>query len=98
MSNRIENIFISRPNKGNIETEAEIPNNPKKAGNKPTKQPGHAPPKSPVKTPPIVKPPSLTLSCLIFIKIKFMFKATKKAIRTVKNTKKKPKLGFFNKV
>ena len=74
---------------------AVTPNNPKNAGNNPTKHPGQAPPKTPIKTPKLVNPfsPLLILfNSLNFKTIKLIFTATKEAINKLKKTYGIPKL------
>ena len=51
ISRIIDPKSISKPKNGKLDNDAVMPNNPSKAGNKPTKQLGHAPPKRPPKIP-----------------------------------------------
>ena len=69
--------------------DAATPNNPKKAGNNPTKHTGHAPPSRPVKLPIKVNPCPLFifLYSLNFSHIKLIFIPTRTAINIL-NTKK----------
>ena len=85
ISNIAENAWISIPYNGKFPNVAVTPNNPKKAGNNPAKQPGHAPPISPKNAPTPVIPECLftSLYSLNFIIIKFIFKATKKPTNKV---------------
>ena len=85
ISNATESNCSSNPYNGKILMAAVTPNNPRKAGNKPTKQPGHAPPSKPPNTPKAVNPDSLfrCLSSLNFAMIRLIFRATKKATSKV---------------
>ena len=78
---------ISNPNKGRVLSDAVTPNNPRNAGNNPTKQLGHAPPKSPPNIPR--KPKPLTLfsdfNFLTLLYIRFMFIDTNIEVNIVRN-------------
>lgn len=82
-------------------SEAVIPNNPKNAGNNPTKHPGQAPPRNPPKTPRNVKLLSLlfrSLNSLDLIIMRLIFTAIKPAIKILKSTKGIANLKLLNNV
>ena len=90
INNPTDTIWISNPYNGKLPKEAVIPNNPKTAGNNPTKHPGHAPPNTPPKAPRAVNPDPLfnCLRVLILVYDKFTLAATSKETKRLKNTKK----------